>query len=344
MNDHVAPEPPARRKSWERAAVEEIPVLDLGRYAAGDLGEIERLAAELAHAQQHIGFFYITNHGVPQDLVDRVFAETARFHALPTEERMKLLIDDQQTGYAPMKSSQIEDGDVAVEKAAHKPDLSEAIWIRRDRPDDDPEMLAGRLFRRNKWPENLPGFRETIGEYQRAMEALGRRMLPLYARALDLPDDYFDALFDKADIPVRLGHYPADLVGDKNQFGAAPHNDAGFLTLLPQPEEDGLEVLTQSKMWIPAPVRRGDILVNGGNCLVRFSNGRFLSTPHRVLAGRPRPRYSIPLFYNPNFDAVVQPVPSCISEDRPAMYEPTTYEQYIIDYLARVYAHRRKSH
>ena len=131
-------------------------------------------------------------------------------------------------------------------------------------------------------------------------------------------------------------------VGDANQFGAAPHNDAGFLTLLPQPEEDGLEVLTQSKKWIPAPVRRGDILVNGGNCLVRFSNGRFLSTPHRVLAGRPRPRYSIPLFYNPNFDAVVQPVPSCVSADRPAMYEPTTYEQYIIDYLARVYAHRRK--
>lgn len=336
--------PEARRivRKWERSALEEIPVLDLGAYLAGEEGELERLAAELAHAQQHIGFFYIRNHGIGQDLVDRVFAETARFHALPVEQRMKLLIDDQQTGYAPMKSSQIEEGDAAVEKAPKKPDLSEAIWIRRDRPDDDPEILAGRLFRRNKWPENLPGFRETIREYQEAMETLGRRMLPLYARALALPADYFDALFDRADIPVRLGHYPPDLSGDKDQFGAAPHNDAGFLTLLPQPEEDGLEVLTQSKKWIPATVRRGEILVNGGNCLVRFSNGRFLSTPHRVLAGRPRPRYSIPLFFNPNFDAVVTPVETCVSDDRPATFDPITYEQYIIDYLARVYAHRRK--
>lgn len=331
----------AAEQSWNRSGLEEIPVLDIGDYLAGKPGEAERLAAELRDAQERIGFFYIRNHGVPQALIDAMFAETARFHATPEDERLRIRIDEQQTGFAPMRSSEVKQGDVVV-SGRHKPDLSEAFWARRELAADDPQRTSGRRFRNNKWPDDLPGFREIVIDYMTAMEGLGWQMLPLYALALDLPADYFNPLFDRADTPCRFGHYPAQLEGGPDQFGAAPHTDAGFMTLLPQAAEPGLEVFTRSKRWIPAPVRPGEILVNGGNCLLRFTNGRFLATPHRVLGNLPRDRYSIPLFYNPNFDAIVEPVPSCVSAERPARFKPLSYEDYIIGYLGNVYAHQAR--
>lgn len=322
----------------EAASDEVIPVLDLGDYLAGVDGAAARLAGELREAQERIGFFYIRNHGVPQDLIDAMFAETARFHALPAERKLVIRIDAQQTGYAPIRASEVKDGEAVVD-TGHKPDLSAAFWVRRDRPDDDPEVVAGRRFHVNKWPADLPGFRDTVARYMRRMEALGQAMLPLYARALDLPDDAFAGHFDRADTVCRFGHYPAHL-GGPDEFGASPHVDAGFLTLLPQAAVAGLEVLTRSGRWIAAPIRPGEMLVNGGNCLKRFTNGRFLATPHRVLGGLPRDRYSIPLFFNPNFDAVVAPLPTCVSEERPAKFAPITYEAYMIDYISSVYAHQ----
>lgn len=326
--------------SWAREALEEIPVLDLQHYLEGVPGERERLAEELRYAQENIGFFYIKNHGVPQDLIDRMFAETARFHAQPLDEKLKIRIDRDQTGYIPMQGSVVtSSSDLSKD---NKPDLSEAVWIRRDRPADDPEILAGLRFRRNKWPGNLPGFRETTVEYMQTMAKLGRLMLPLYACALGLEPEYFDGLFDRGDTTVRLGHYPPHLEGGANQFGAAPHTDVGFLTLLPQAAVRGLQVLTQSKKWIPAPVRAGEMLVNGGESLVRFTNGRFLATPHRVIAGLPNDRYSIPLFYNPNFDAMLEPVSTCVGSDRPPLFEPQRYYDYIVSYIAANYPHQAK--
>jgi isopenicillin N synthase-like dioxygenase len=325
----------------EGAADEVIPVLDLGDYLAGVDGAATRLAGELCEAQERIGFFYIRNHGVPQDLIDAMFAETARFHALPAEPKLSLRIDAQQTGYAPIRTSEVRNGEAVVD-TRHKPDLSAAFWVRRDRPDDDPEVLAGRRFRVNKWPADLPGFRDTVTRYMQRMEQLGASLLPLYARALGLPDDAFAGHFDRADTVCRFGHYPAHL-GGPDEFGASPHVDAGFLTLLPQAAVAGLEVLTRSGRWIAAPIRPGEMLVNGGNCLKRFTNGRFLATPHRVLGGLPRDRYSMPLFFNPNFDAIVAPLPTCVREERPAKFTPISYEEYIIDYLASVYAHQAEA-
>jgi isopenicillin N synthase-like dioxygenase len=326
--------------SWSREALEEIPVLDLKRYLEGAPGERERLAQELRYAQENIGFYYIKNHGVPQELIDRMFAQTARFHAQPLEEKLKIRIDGDQTGYIPMQGSVITTSSNLSQ--ANKPDLSEALWIRRDRPANDPEILAGLRFRKNKWPENLPGFRETTVEYIQTMGKLGRLMLPLYACALGLQPEYFDDLFDSPDMTSRLGHYPPHLEGGPNQFGVAPHTDVGFLTLLPQAAVAGLQVLTQSKQWIPALVREGHMLVNGGESLVRLTNGRFLATPHRVTADLQDHRYSIPLFYNPNYDAMLEPVRTCVGADRPPLFEPLSYYDYILSYIAANYPHQAK--
>jgi len=325
--------------AWSREELEEIPVLDLKLYLEGAPGERERLAQELRYAQENIGFYYIKNHGIPQDLVDRMFAQTARFHAQPLEEKLKIRVNEDQAGYIPMEGSRVTSYNPAH---ANKPDLTEALWIRRERPADDPELLAGLRFCRNQWPPNVPGFRETAIEYQQAMGKLGRRMLQLYACALGLEPEYFDHLFDHPDTPCRLGHYPPRLGGGPNDFGVSPHTDGGFLTLLPQAEVAGLQVLTQSKKWIPAPVRPGEMLVNGGECLVRFTNGRFLATPHRVASNLQADRYSIPLFFNPNFDAMLAPVSTCVGADRPPLFERQTYYESTLAYLAANYPHQAK--
>jgi isopenicillin N synthase-like dioxygenase len=325
------------QQAWARAGLDRIPVLDLAAYLADARGALDTLAAQLRHAQENIGFFYIAGHGVPQALVDRMFAATAAFHAQPMEHKLSVKIDSDQSGYIPIGGSVV-NSDL---KRNNKPDQSEAIWIRRER---DPAFFECRPKRRfeapNKWPAGMDEFRATVLEYMAAMDALGRKMLPIYARALDLPLDFFADKFVDNDISVRAGHYPPTPGGDPNQFGAAPHTDAGFLTLLPQAEVRGLEIMTQAGDWLPAPVRPGEILVNGGDCLVRFTNGRFLSTPHRVVTGLPRDRYSIPLFFNPAFDAVVAPVATCVSAAQPSRFEPITYQDYILGYLARYYPHQ----
>lgn len=326
---------------WQRDALEEIPVLDLADYRAGRPGAREALAAALAQAQQNIGFYYIRNHGVPQTLVDRMFDTVAAFHAQPLDEKLRLRIGQDQVGYLPMGGTVVTTGELNRGKQ-NLPDRSEAFWVRRERAADDPEL--GLRFRApNQWPANLPGFRETTIEYMTTMAALGAQLLPLYAVALGLPPDWFAGKFAKADLVCRLGHYPPGDDMGPNQYGAGPHTDAGFLTLLPQAAVPGLEILTQSDRWVPAPVRPGEILVNGGDCLVRFTNGRFLATRHRVVSAIPRDRYSIPLFFNPAFDAVIAPVPTCTGPERPPLFEPITYYDYILWYLAKNYPHQAKA-
>src|SRR5438045_1942790 len=213
---------------------ETIPILDIGRYLDGEPGAEQRLAHELRQACEKVGFYFIVNHRVAQSLIDRAFAETARFHAQRLADKMRLLINDHMIGYLPLGYSTFRSSNINNNT---KHDLNEALFIRRERTPDDPDVISGKRWRGlNQWPADLPGFRETMLEYFRTMEALGRQLLPLYALALDMPRDYFLPLFDGAHINLRLSHYPASAQAEDNQFGIAPHADAGFLTMLPQSE------------------------------------------------------------------------------------------------------------
>src|SRR5690606_22815136 len=135
------------------AEMDGFPVLDLADLGSGRPGALERLGAELRHALEHVGFFIVVNHGVPQAMVDGMFAEAARFHALPTAAKTALLMGDGTTGYLPSDAYVIKTSTVAENR---KPDLVAAFFIDRERAPDDPEVLAGKPFRElNKWPEGL---------------------------------------------------------------------------------------------------------------------------------------------------------------------------------------------
>ncbi|HZS82271.1 MAG TPA: 2-oxoglutarate and iron-dependent oxygenase domain-containing protein [Stellaceae bacterium] len=318
---------------------EEIPILDLGPYRAGAAGALPRLAGELRHALAEIGFYFIRNHGVEQGLIDRVFGEAARFHAMPLERKLALKINEHNIGYLPMRAATTRHSTL---NANNKPNLNEAYFVKRDLPPDHPDVVAGKRFRgANLWPDDLPGFRETVVEYCAALERLALSLLPVYACALDLPPDFFREAFDEPQFTLRISHYPAQEVVAENEFGLAPHTDTSFMTLLAQNRIPGLAIRTRAGRWIDAPAPAGAFLVNGGDMLRRWTNDRFLATPHRVINRSGGERYAIPFFFDCRIDFPIVCLPSCTGPDNPPRYPPTSYMDYMSWYQRQNYDHMR---
>src|SRR5262250_1263679 len=151
-----------------------IPVIDIEPYREGVPDARESVAAELRYALEQVGFFVMIGHGVPQSLIDQTFSEARRFHDLPLAAKMTLKMNEHNNGYMAMGRYAVWTSDV---NANDKPDLNEAFFCKRERAADDPLLRSGRRFvGPNRWPEDLPGFRECVLMYTREMDALSRRV------------------------------------------------------------------------------------------------------------------------------------------------------------------------
>jgi isopenicillin N synthase-like dioxygenase len=303
-----------------------IPIIDVGPYLAGAPGALERTASELRDALERIGFFVIVNHGVSEALIARTFGEARRFHDHPLDWKMALRMNVHNNGYMAMSRYAVWTSEV---HANTKPDLNEAFFVKRERTADDPLVVAGRRFAGpNRWPDDLPGFRDTILAYTDAVDALGRRLVRVCAVALDAPEDCFDAAFAQSQFSFRLSHYPP-VQAEDNQFGIAPHTDANFMTFLAQTDVPGLQVRMPSGQWLDVPYVPGSFAVNSGDMMARWTNGRFKSTPHRALPPVGRHRYAIPYFLGPHLDTVIACLPTCRDADTPPKFPPITYGDYL---------------
>ncbi len=320
----------------------EIPILDLGPYLGGATGARERVAAELGRACQETGFFFISGHGVAPDLVDRVFAASAEFHGQPLAAKEALPANEHNIGYMAYKASISRAS--KVYEGERKPNLVAAFFLKRDLAPEHPDVVANKRFRGlNQWPPKLPGFRETCVAYMTALEELAKSMLPLSAIALDLEPDFFDQDLAEPQFSLRLSQYPPAEPED-NQFGLAAHTDSSFLTLLAQNQVPGLQIRRADGEWIDAPVLADTFLVNSGDMLRRWSNHRFLSTPHRAMASAPdADRYAIPFFFDASIDYPMHCLPSCQGPDNPPRYEPTTYADYMLWFARQNYAHFKEA-
>jgi len=217
-----------------------IPILDVGAYLRGEPGALDALAAELRDAMENIGFYYLSGHDVPLDLIHGIFGAAKQFHAQPLDAKMALKANEHNVGYMPVNGSVSRASQVDTAK---KPQLAEAFFPKSELPVDPPDVVSKKRYRcENHWPEAaaVPGFRETAVAYMDAMESLGKRMLPVYARALDLPANWFDEPFDDPQYTLRLSHYPPSEVGEADQYGLAPQTDSSFLTMLAQADLPGL--------------------------------------------------------------------------------------------------------
>lgn len=313
-------------------APEEIPVLDLAELRAGKPGAVERLGTELRHALEEIGFYFVVNHGVPDRLIAGAFAAAKQLFDLPEEAKLALRINQHNIGYLPFRSSVTRHSKL---NANNKPNLVEAFFTKRELTADAPVQP----FRApNRWPEGLPDFRKTVLAYSDAMEGLGKSLLPLYAAALGLKPDWFLEAFREPMYTLRLAHYPRQDVVQDNEFGLAPHSDTSFMTLLAQNDVPGLAIRLPNGKWIDAPALPGSVLVNGGDLLRRWTNDRFLATPHRVINRSGQERYAVPFFMDCSYDWRMECIPACQGPGNPPKYDPITYPEYMTWFRNQNYA------
>lgn len=167
---------------------------------------------------------------------------------------------------------------------------------------------------------------------------LSRHLFRLFALSLALPETYFDSMMTHPGGIARLIRYPASthpkpLTNENKEIGLGAHSDYECFTLLLQ-DAPGLEVLSPDGHWVNAEPAEGAIIVNVGDFLMRWTNGVYKSTVHRVVNRTAKERFSIPLFFSINYDEVVETLPSCVSEGNPSKYPPINAGKYVLDRLA----------
>jgi isopenicillin N synthase-like dioxygenase len=317
--------------------LETLPIIDMG--GLGDRAQDAIIARQLDDAFSRIGFCYFINIGVSQALVDDVFAHSRRFHTQGDAVKRSVTMNDFHRGYMPPKTSLIATSSVAK---VTQPNLSESLMVMHEVPDGDPragEPLQGP----NQWPADLPGFKDGVQAYDQAMAAFCRRLLRPMALALGLEPAWMEPFFAKPTTFLRLLHYPPQPPesGD-DSFGSAPHTDYGFVTVLVQDNNGGLAVRRKDGSWLAAPPAPGSWVVNVGDMLSHWTNGRWQSTPHSVRNTSGRDRYSCPFFFDMDMDSTVECVPTCCGPDNPPRYAPVRYGDYLMERLDKNYAYRQK--
>lgn len=310
-----------------------IPVIDMAPLSGGDHAAIASVGQALLDAAQRVGFFYVRNHAVPQPLIDRVYGLSRRFFALPPEVKQSVRINALHRGFLAIGAARMYD------KA--RIDLKESFIWGPELGLDDPDVAAGKpLMGPNQWPAVMPELAPTFMDYSRAVMDCGRSLLRGFAVSLGLDPDFFRERFAKPLARCSLIYYPPQPPeSGSDQFGVAPHTDYGGLTLLNQDDTGGLQVRTRSGEWVTALPIPGTFVVNIGDLMARWTNDRFVSTPHRVVNSSGRARYSMGVFFDPAFDTVIDPRE--LRPDGPALYPPVTCGEYIVSRLNKAFTYRR---
>lgn len=301
--------------------------IDLG-LAGGD----ERLPAsvidDVARACREVGFFQILGHGIATEDIDALRREMRRFFAQPDPAKQ-----------AVRRSAENPWGYYDSELTKNTPDWKEIFDFGRlpfpERPEDDPANLG--VDGRNRWPAELPGFRETMEAWLVACERVAFRLLEAMALGLGAPPDRFGSAFRPTHSSfVRLNHYPtcndpappdAPDLPTRGRLGVNQHADAGALTLVAQTDTKGLQVRTESG-WVDVEPVPGALVVNIGDMMQVWSNDRYRSPIHRVVVSDRAERFSAPFFFNPSYVAECAPLPELVSVDGVARYRPVRWGEF----------------
>ncbi len=309
-----------------------IPVIDIGALFSTNEAERRAVAQEIGKACEDVGFFYIRNHGVPQTLIDKAYAQSAAFHHSPIELRERVHVRNSQgnRGWLP-STLDYEDPDPELYRLSPAPEdprddhlghprLHQAFDSSIEIAHDDPDYLAGNLMLvPNQWPDWLPGFREDVQSYYAAVTNVGNQLFRAFAMALGLPETFFIEKATKPSSQLRLLHYPPnDRPMDRQNLGIGAHSDFECFTIL-NTSGPGLQVMNSADEWVEAPPLPGCFIVNIGDLIEGWTNGLFKATQHRVVNTGVE-RYSLPLFFAVDYHTVVEPLPQFVTPERPSGY------------------------
>ncbi|GAQ81775.1 2-oxoacid-dependent dioxygenase [Klebsormidium nitens] len=297
---------------------EEVPVIDLEHLRSEDDGRRRRAIAAIGDACEHWGFFQVTNHGVPPALIDEVKAQARRFFELPLEEkrRVRRTFENVYGYYESELTKNVRDWKELFDYGPKpRPDLR----------DDAPENVT--LDGHNQWPEAPPGFRATMENWFSAMERLGRDVLHGISASLGLPPTEFDPHYANHSSFVRLNYY-RPCPNPALTLGVNRHYDAGALTIVGQDGEVGGLQVQKGGEWVGIEPRRDAFVINIGDMMQVWSNGKYKSPLHRVVVNESRARFSVPFFYNPAYSTDVAPVPQLLSAGQQPAYRPINWGDF----------------
>ena len=306
-----------------------------------DLSSDPKTAADALRSAclQH-GFFYISDHAVSQQLVERLDALSHEFFSLPVEQKMQIRME--LGGRAWRGYFRVGD-----ELTSGRPDQKEGLYFGSELEETHPEVLAGTpMHGRNLFPESPSELGATVLEYMHAVTEVGHKVMERLALSLGLDPSYFSQRYTEDPLVLfRIFHYPSTEPRAEKTWGVGEHTDYGVLTILRQDEIGGLEVKTPQG-WIPAPPIPGTFVCNIGDMLDRMTGGLYRSTPHRVRNESGRSRLSFPLFFDPNFRAEVRPIEGLeqAAEDQHERWDKSSvhkfegsYGDYVLGKVSKVF-------
>jgi isopenicillin N synthase-like dioxygenase len=322
-----------------------IPVIDISGYFTGQRDRKRAIAAEIDAACRSIGFLVISGHNVSDELLQRMDRATRSFFAEPLEDKRQYKTKDPAIyrGFYEIGSNAVA---YSLDDQEAAPDYCERFSINKVGFDaSDPYYASEKgqqIFAPNIWPNGIAGFEATWAEYYAVMEQLAQALMRLFALGLNLDEFWFDDKIDKHMTNLTANWYPDQRDPVKpGQLRAGAHTDYGSLTILKtENKPGGLEVQTRQGNWAPVPIIPGTFIVNIGDLMAQWTNDRWVSTMHRV-ANPPRDmttgteRLSLVFFHQPNYDALVECLPSCL-EGGAAKYAPVTSGDHLMMKLTKM--------
>ena len=309
-----------------------IPTIDLTGLGTPGCADHGRIAAQLVDIYSTVGFAYLSNHGVDEAVVEAAFEASRKFHALPLASKMAIEVNEYHRGYIPINTSTTTTSSVAT---VTKPNQSASLMLMHEvSPDSELARAGAPLAGPNQWPSALPEINAPLLAYVRAMTTVARGLVTTLEVALGAEPESLLQYFETPTTFLRLLHYPPT-AGEAAEgfFGSAPHSDYGFITLLAQDDVGGLQVRGEDGRWIDVVPRDGTLVMNTADILHRWSNGRLISTPHRVRTNPAVERFSLPFFFDPDIRTRVEPLPSCVMPGSDPLFEPVVYGDYLMHRL-----------
>jgi isopenicillin N synthase-like dioxygenase len=289
-----------------------IPIIDMGPYLEGTETGRRKVAQEIYRAAHEVGFIYLKNFGMSEDLLEAAFNIADSLFKSDEKHKVPYNVEFNH-GYGRMQGEALDPSKPA--------DLKETFTSR-----DLARLPGGSDF----WPN--PQFEAFMRVFYKRVQKIASDVMGAFALALDLEPGFFDERHTGLTQTMRLLHYPPVKDVSQGQLGAGEHTDYGTLTVLFQDDRGGLQVQNLAGEWVDAPPIPGTVVINTGDLIARWSNDFFKSTPHRVVprrAAMKHGRQSIAFFSDPDPDVVIETFPKCITKDSPAKYEPITAGKYV---------------
>jgi isopenicillin N synthase-like dioxygenase len=331
-----------------------VPIIDIGPAFIGSAPTRRAIAKEIAGACENIGFFMVTGHRIPRTLVEEADGLSRNFFDLPMEEKMRIAVPPRKNrGYRSVGAANTAmatksgEGRTTMEAEPPQPDLRETLFTGAEPVAGDPYYErpgAERFFQWNVWPERPAPLRHALETYYASCTQLSASLMQLFALALNQPETFFDDKIDRHVAALNAVHYPKQASPARaGQFRSGPHTDFGSLTVLATDgSPGGLQVQLEGKWHDVMPIQDA-FIINLGDLMARWTNDRWRSTFHRVVNPPPEiaattRRLSLVYFHQPNFDARIECLPSCLMPGEQPKYPPTTSGEHLMAQLARIYA------